>query len=81
MGGAPGTAGGGQLSDKEALAFKNAACLLPDFNEPAPREVPVSNSKVTVGSSKIWVAVGPVVKHPKVDAPLRRLHDAHQAIG
>ena len=69
------------MSDKEALAFKRAACLLPDFNEPAPQEVPVSNSKATAGSSKIRAAVGPVIKHSKVDAPLRRLHDAHQAVG
>ena len=81
MDGAPGTVGGGQLSDKEALAFKSAACLLPDFNGPAPQEVPVSNSKMTAGSRKIRAAVGPVIKHLKVDAPLRRLHDAHQAGG
>ena len=81
MGGAPGTVGGGQLSDKEALAFKSAVCLLPDFNGPAPQEAPVSNNKATAGSSKIRAAVGPVIKHPKIDAPLRRLHDAHQASG
>ena len=81
MGGAPGTVGGGQLSYKEALAFKSATCLLPDFNGPAPQEVPVSNGKMTAVSSKIQAAVGPVIKHSKVEAPLRRLHDAHQAIG
>lgn len=69
------------MPGKEALAFKRAACLLPDFNGPAPQEVPVSNSKATAGSSEIWAAVGPVIKHPKVEAPPRRLHDAHQASG